>query len=284
MTIQGRAVAIPNFGPCLLTLGSSGTSVDLKGSTQVALSNCTLYDNSSDSSAVKISGAATMSAYQVYVVGDISGASTITTTGTPGIQTGQSALPDPYVSTSFGSYSSLPCLTQNPSATTLSAGRYCSGISLNGGQSLTLNPGIYYIDGSSSGSGLTIAGNATLTGTGVTMVFTGSGSNWASATVSSNATIDLTAPTTGSTAGIVMFGDRNMAANTSFKLAGGSTQTLGGAVYLPKGALTFAGGSSANTQCTQLVAYTVSFTGNSNLAMNGDGYGLASTFKAMLVE
>lgn len=52
-------------------------------------------------------------------------------------------------------------------------------------------------------------GSATLTGTGVTLVFTSSGNNYASATINGGATVNLTAPATGSTAGIVLFGDRN---------------------------------------------------------------------------
>jgi hypothetical protein len=63
---------------------------------------------------------------------------------------------------------------------TLNPGVYCGGMQLNvgpgnsGSANVTLNPGIYYLDGGS----LTVNAGTTLTGTGVTLVFTGSGNDW----------------------------------------------------------------------------------------------------------
>jgi len=85
--------------------------------------------------------------------------------------------------------------------------------------------------------------------------------------------VNLTAPTTGPTAGIVVFGDRNMPLNSSFTFNGGSSQVFTGAVYAPKGAVKFAGGANNANGCTQLVANTVTFTGNSNFAINCAGKG-----------
>jgi len=138
------------------------------------------------------------------------------------------------------------------------------------GANITLSPGIYYIEG----SGLDVAGGATLSGTGVTLVFTSSnGTNYAGATINGGANINLTAPTTGWNAGIVLFGDRNMPAGTNFTFSGGSTQSFTGALYLPKGAVKFAGGADSTAGCTQLVADTITFTGDSNFAIDCAGKG-----------
>src|SRR5260370_21655762 len=88
--------------------------------------------------------------------------------------------------------------------TTLSPGVYCGDISVNAGATVTLSPGIYYF----SGANLSVAGNATITGSGGTLIFTGSGNNWGSATIGSNATVTLPAPTSGTTQGILMYRDR----------------------------------------------------------------------------
>jgi hypothetical protein len=64
-----------------------------------------------------------------------------------------------------------------------------------------------------------------------------------------------------------------MTAGTSFKLNGGSTQVFGGAVYLPRGAVQFAGGAASTNGCLQMVADTIAFTGNANFAINCKGYG-----------
>jgi hypothetical protein len=108
----------------------------------------------------------------------------------------------------------------------------------------------------------------------VTLVFTSQNRNgFATASINGNATIDLTPPKTGGTAGIVIFGDRRMPTGTVFKFNGGATQYLGGAIYVPQGAVNFSGGASTGTSCTQLIADTVTFTGNSNFALNCSNYG-----------
>jgi len=94
-------------------------------------------------------------------------------------------------------------------------------MSLNAGANVTLNPGVYYLDQGS----LSVNGGATLSGTGVTLVFTSStGNNYATASVNGGATINLTPPTNGGTAGIVFFGDRNMPVGTGFSFECGASQ------------------------------------------------------------
>jgi hypothetical protein len=91
-------------------------------------------------------------------------------------------------------------------------------------------------------------------------------------TINGNAVVNLTAPIGGETAGLVVFGDRNTPLGTSFKLNGGSSQVFGGAIYAPTGAISYAGGSSTSTSCTQIIGDTVTFTGNSNVAINCSSY------------
>jgi hypothetical protein len=155
------------------------------------------------------------------------------------------------------------------SDTTLDPGVYCNGISVNAGASLTLNPGIYYIDGGS----LSANGGGTITGTGVTIVLTSSsGKNYATANINGNASISLTAPIGGPTAGLVIFEDPKAPVGTSVSLLGGSTQSFGGAIYAPTGAISYAGNAATSASCTQIIGDTVSFSGNSSVAINCSGY------------
>src|SRR5262249_8079765 len=154
---------------------------------------------------------------------------------TSGIYTGAGATGDPYSSVPDPSFSG--CYQHNfssHSTVTIDQGVYCGGIQLNAGANVKMNPGTYYLDGGN----LQVNVSATLSGNGVTLVFTSSsGANYATATINGGATINLTAPTTGAYAGIVMFGDRNMPLDTTFKFNGGATQSLNGAIYMPKGAV-----------------------------------------------
>ena len=285
--IKGRAVALANIGGtgCTLSLDPTASgATTVKGSAQVTLNGCDMYDDSNSATALTVNGSATVSAQAVDVVGGISGTSNITVPQPPDMATNQSYWPDPYANTQLPSFSG--CDHHNYSAkstVTINPGVYCGGMSLNAGAVVTLSPGIYYLDRGS----LQVNGGASLTGTGVTLVFTSStGQNYATATINGGATINLTAPTSGQTQGIVLFGDRNMPTGTGFKFNGGASQYFGGAIYIPKGALDFAGGANTSTGCTQLIGDTLTFTGNSNLSINCSGSNIKpiGTSLAKLVE
>lgn len=271
LSISARSVAVGIGGKgCVISLDPTASgATTLQGTAAVELKGCSLYDNSNHSSALTVGGSGTLSAESVNTVGGIPSTSGITTTD--GIATGQPPINDPYADASFGSFTG--CDKNNfvaKEVTIISPGVYCGGMSLNAGANVTLLPGIYYLDRGD----LSVNGGATLTGIGVTLVFTSSnGHNYASATINGGANINLVAPTTGPTAGIVIFGDRNMTADTPFKLNGGSTELFGGAIYVPKGSVSFSGGAASTNGCLQLVANKVTFVGNANFAVNCDGYG-----------
>jgi Flp pilus assembly protein TadG len=254
---------------CVLSLNATASgAIAAQGNTSVNLNGCSLYDNSNNASALTVGGSATLSALSIGVVGGVSGSAGITVT--QGIKTAIGPVSDPYTNDKFPNFSG--CDQQKftaKSTITINPGVYCDGISLNAGANVTLNSGIYYLDG----GGLSVNGGATLSGSGVTLVFTKkSGKDWPSATINGNATVNLTPPKSGSTAGIVIFGDRNIPVGTTFKFNGGANQYLGGAIYVPTGAISFAGGAGTSTSCTQIIGDTVSFVGNSSLAINCSSY------------
>jgi hypothetical protein len=93
-------------------------------------------------------------------------------------------------------------------------------------------------------------------------------------TINGNFNLNITAPTTGPTAGIALFQDRLACASCSNKLNGGSTQNITGAIYFPTNAIEYSGGASTGGPvCTQLIAYTITFKGNStfNSSCNSAG-------------
>jgi Flp pilus assembly protein TadG len=211
MTLSARAVAIPasSWGGtgCVAALsGSASGAIGTQGNAQIALNNCSMFDNSSNASALTAGGTSAISAYSVNVVGQVPSASAANISVTNGIQTGGAPMIDPYGNTSPGSLSGCDQHSFNAkTAVTISPGVYCGGMKLDAGANVTLNPGVYYLDQGS----LQVNGSATMSGTGVTLVFTSStGQNYANAQINGGAAINLTAPTTGATAGIAIFGDR----------------------------------------------------------------------------
>ncbi len=267
ITVRSVALAISDGLGCVLALNLNASgAVTSQGSTSVTLNNCSLYDNSNNSTALTAGGSSRLSASSVGVVGGVSGADNIVTTG--GILTLGAPVADPYANDAFSTPSGN-CQNQSPlhNIQTLSGGFFC-GLTLNASANVTLNPGVYYI----GKDGLSVNGTATLTGSNVTLVFTSSNGKYGDATINGGATVNLTPPTFGPTAGIVIFGDRNMPVGTSFKFNGGASQYLGGSIYVPKGAIQFSGGAGTSTSCTQIIGNTVTFTGNSNVAINCSSY------------
>ncbi len=263
-TVIGRAVALGNTGDgCAIALNrvASG-AIAAQGSTAVTLANCSLIANSASSSAVSAGGSSSVTSLSVNTVGAVSGVSHFSVSA--GINTGISPVVDPYAALSVPTLGA--CSAHNTTVKTTAAltpGVYCGGLSINAGATATLAPGVYYLDQGA----LTVNGGGTLTGTGVTIVLTSStGKNYATASINGGAVVDLSAPTLGWTAGLVMIGDRNAPVGTSYKLNGGGTQTLAGTIYVPTGALIYAGGAVSTTTCTKMIADTITFTGNSTLA------------------
>lgn len=164
VVITARAVAVPNSGTgCVLALDPTASSaVAVNGSNNLNLINCNLYSDSNAAPSLNVSGSAAVSANLVGVVGTVSGSSNITATN--GIRTGMRPVSDPYanVTPTMPTYCDYNNKIQVKGTATLDPGVYCGDISVNAGATLTLNPGIYYF----SGANLSVAGNATITGSG----------------------------------------------------------------------------------------------------------------------
>ncbi len=133
-----------------------------------------------------------------------------------------------------------------------------------------------------------MGGQSTLTATGgTTIVLTSrTGSGYPTASIAGGATLSITAPTSGATAGLAFFQDRNAPTSGTNSLTGGDTQTIVGAIYFPNQNVTYAGGSTGGSTCTQLVAYTLKFSGNSTFNSNCGAAGTAAigTTSNQLVE
>lgn len=263
--VRSKALAATDDLGCVLSLDAAAAgATTAAGSTTVNLVNCSLYDNSNSETALNVTGSARVDALSVGVVGGVSGSASIN--ATQGIRTGIAPIRDPYADVVIPDFGA--CLENKFSAkgtVTIDPGVYCDGVMVNAGADVTLKPGIYYLDQGK----FSVNGGATVTGEGVTLVFTSStGADWATATINGGAVINLTPPQFGPTAGIVVIGDRRIPAGTTFKFNGGGSQYFGGATYIPTGAIDFAGGSGTSTSCTQVIGGTVRFSGNSSVAVN----------------
>ncbi len=303
-SISARAVALPGSsgGPCVMALDKGNvTDISDSGGATLNLNSCGIDINSSSSSALNLSGSASITAYSANIVGHYTNTGTGTFTATKGIVQGGSAVPDPWASQTIPSYSG--CNKTNYQVTTTATITpsspttpyvFCGTLTVGANATLTLSPGIYVIN---SGN-LSVQSGATLNGTGgVSIILTSSAGSTHVGQVQESGTtaptMKITAPTTGPTAGLAIYQDRT--ASTCVQsgvtncnvIAGSSTQSISGAMYFPAQSVSYSGSAStSSTQCTQLVGYTVNFSGTTNFYANCTGTGVKgmTTGSTKLVE
>ncbi len=267
ITVRSVAVRQTAGNACVLALNSlSADTLLASGSAILNMPNCMIAANSTNNGAIDIKGNSTVTVQGLYTPGSysVNGSAVLTSSTTP--VTDGNPLPDPYSSLAIPSYSGCDYNNYSTNNTiTINPGVYCGGFSLNAHADVTMNPGVYIMD---SGS-FSINGQATLTGTGVTIILTSStGSSYPTVSINGGAEVNLTAPTSGTYSGMAFYQDRNAPLNNSNSFNGGSTMNINGSVYFPKGQTTFNGGNSITTPCTQIVAYTITFNGNNTTSIN----------------
>lgn len=265
-TATNTATAAPT---CVLALDPSASgAVTVNGSTTVDLNNCGLTVDST--SATDLTLSSTLTASAITLGGNYSGCCLTS----PVIKTYERAIPDPYASLTMPSFSGCDQANFHTAQTqTLNPGVYCGGITLTGGANVTLNSGTYILD---SGD-LKVAGNAALTGSGVTLILTSSGSasSIGSVEFDGGSTVQLSAQTTGSLAGMVIWVDHNAPLQNN-TIAGGSGNIFTGVIYMPSEDPTYAGSSTSSNGCTQLVANQIKFSGSSSFGTNCAGTGVVT--------
>lgn len=254
---------------CIISLAKTGSgSITGNGSLTLGTPNgCGVASDSSDPCALSTTGSSAVIAAPVNLVGG----SCVTGNPPPlNISYGYPT-PDPYnlngTKAALGSYiqsvtpnSSPSCTSTSGSASTKSCvlAVPAPGVSLRQPGNadwgthgtLTLQQGVYVFDSLSIGSGqtLTSSGHATVIVRG-------------NSTVSAGATVNLQAPTTGNFAGIAF---ACLGTCTTLSFQGGPN--FKGSVYAPNAAVDFGGNPSS--ACIQLIANTISLSGNVTLNDN----------------
>ncbi len=252
VTLSARAVAKSETTSkaCILALdGSASKAVLFSGSAIMKLIGCAVMSNSQASDALKVQGSAQLEADCLISAGgvDLNSGVVMTSCTAPITHTLGAAdpfldLPEPEATT--------PC--QNAKKTTLQPGTYCKGLSLSG--EILLNPGTYVIEDGD----FRVNANAVVTGTDV-VIYLSCGSQ---VTMNGTATVQLDAPTTGTYAGILFYGNRDCEEGSN-TFNGTADSRLTGAMYFARQDVNFLGNFSGDGGCSQIVAGTIQWSGNS---------------------
>jgi Flp pilus assembly protein TadG len=288
-TISTRAVALANYSvtgaACVVALDNNNDTSMTASGTAVTLNfpTCSLYVNSPSATALNLNGQPTIIPKTAYIVGNYTDTHN-SLQPVSGTYTGVDPIIDPYKTVAVPTFSGCndnSYKLNGGNSATKSAGSsgvyvFCNGIDLTGNSSLTLGAGTYIVDRGT----LKIASGSTLTATsGTTIILTTStGSSCATIQFNGQANINLVAPTSGNLSGVAIYKDRRSACvshdSVIDKVDGGSTQSIKGAIYFPEQWVEFSGGSSTGGAiCTQLIAWRLTFTGNSGFQSSCTGAG-----------
>jgi hypothetical protein len=181
----------------------------------------------------------------------------------------QFPVPDPYTGVSPPSFSNACDFVNvviNDVSSPLSPGVYCNGIQIGGHAVVTLNAGIYILQG----GGFTVRGNSTVTGSEVMLFDTGSADTYQPIVVGHNSTVQLSAATSGQFRGILFFADRNISSpqasssQTANVLGAGPGSTFKGALYFPTQTVSLE--NFAPGACAQVIADQIQFAGDTQVS------------------
>ncbi len=256
-SIAGVTVTPP--AGCIYVLSTNATNaMSLSGSSS-ATSACGIFINSSAHPALSVSGSSSLHSTQILINGgtySVGGSSVVS----PTPNTSGGSVTDPLASLAMPSVGSCDYTNRSIGSSahvTISPGVYCGGLRVSGSSLVTLNSGIYTMNG----GGLVVTSSSTLSGTDVLIFNTGqSGQTPAPISIDASSVINLSAPTSGAYQGILFMQDRGISYSGTNVITGSST-VYTGTMYFPSTALSY-GGSSSGTY-TALIAKTLTLTGSS---------------------
>ena len=274
--VTARAAAIDSGTFCVIAKETdpSEPGIIIQGSAFVSM-GCGMISNSPAASVSVdvIGGGHNVTAEPVAGVGGVENI-----TGVTNEQSYHLAQPDPYEnqhSTDIPD-AAKPCKANMAAGTVggiVQPGCYNS---FDPGDDTQLAPGVYYLNNAT----LDMQGNESITGTGVTLIFTGTDPGHLE--MNGNSSLNLTAPT-ATTCGV--FGGVNSCDYTNMLMIqsaaadirndnlinGNSDTQLDGVMYFPNAKLTFTGSSGPSTKCAMIVGRVVHFSGSTNVQNNTTG-------------
>jgi len=263
--VEASAIATSgNPAVCILALEPHDQKAIHLGNGTITANGCIVHVNS-DNASQAISGNPNggLSADAICVAGSYNGSPDYT----PAPEIGCPPLNDPLTNLAAPAFGACDHTgySINSGDDTLDPGVYCGGIDATTNGTVTFNPGLYVIkDGM-----LNVGGGADLVGSGVSFYLTGAN---ARVDLSGGGHMTFSAPLTGPLAGILFFGDRNLAAGLEHSFKGSSSVHYEGTIYFPTTDVLFTGNGSGTSPSPYsfFIARRFEFTGNGEISINAN--------------
>ncbi len=277
-TLQAKATAgTKSSSACVLALATAGgTGIQVDNMGRITATNCGIFSDSSASNSIYLNSG-TISGQSVGAVGTVSLSNSGSNTLSPNpAVSGASAKANPFAgmtaltpgSCSYPSGTSFTAWQSTPYHFTQSQNVFCGDTTIGGnGTTDIFDPGVYYV----VNGNLTFNNASVNSVQGVTFVLTGSAPGAFSWTNYSG-TFQMSAPTSGATAGILVWQTCGSGSVGTNEFAGGSTMQISGAFYAPCGTLELSNDAQLTTQSggtMTVVANVIYVTGSAGIAAVG---------------
>jgi Flp pilus assembly protein TadG len=259
----GRGKWEPAFiGIHVLDLHASGALRATGGGSGNVTGGASVIVNSDASDAAVTTGGSTLSATDFAITGGTSGGGFIGT-----VTLGTEPQPDPLRHIPEPTPASLPSQSSGPKHfsngnRTISPGIYRGGISITGQANVTMEPGIYYMDG----GGFSMTGQGNLTANGV-MIFNAPNQSSDSINISGSngGSVTMTPPTSGIYKGLTLFQERSATQNMA--ISGNGSFFVTGTFYAA-GALMNVTGNGAGQIGSQYISNLLDINGGGGLGID----------------
>lgn len=279
-------VIVPTGDFCMLALdGSADGAITAVGSVEVVAEACGMAMNSNSDSALDLSGFVTVDISDLHIAGDMEVSGTVDLNYET-LETNASQVPDPYADLDIpDDYDAVGCDENNyriNSDETIDPGVYCGGIRITSGPTVTMNPGVYYME-----CGDFTANGGNIVGENVTIVLTCRDdiNDTGNLDLGGNSLTNLSAPAEDDPdlqageeifEGVAFYKDRNAPSGSQCNTINGTSGvTIDGAIYAPSDCFTIGGNADAaspgNDPCTRLIARTIKLHGTPHLGNDCDG-------------
>lgn len=245
LSVSGRATARGKWEPAfvgihVLDMHASGALRATGGGTGSILGGASVIVNSDATDAAITTGGSTLTATSFSIVGGTSGGGFIGE-----MHTGMQPQPDPLRNLPEPNKSDYSLQGSGPKHfsngnRTLQPGIYHGGITITGQANVTMEPGIYYMDG----GGFSFGGQGNLVANGVMIFNAPSGpSDNISLSGSNGGSVVMTPPTSGTYKGLTLFQQRS--ATNDMNISGNGTFSVSGTFYTANSLLNVTGNGEA---------------------------------------
>jgi hypothetical protein len=284
--VAARAVAygawVPaKLGILLLDPTASGSLTDNGGGTVNVAGVPIIVDSNSPTAMVTVGGG-TVAASEFDVTGVPGYSGTFQGpiyNGVPPTPDPLRYIPEPDPSTMTVQVSKNAGLHISGGNKSIQPGVYSGGITVTGQASLTMAPGIYYMDG----GGFSFTGQGNLNAQGVMIVNAPTkSSDVITITGSPGASINITPMTTGPYQGISLWQTRT--STNTISVSGNGNSTISGTFYAQHGTLNVSGGGGSDVLGAQYISYDMKITGGAGFNLNWNANQVARLRNLYLVE